>query len=136
MQVSNILYQIDMKKQAIQLDTLKNNCNTANNKNINLNKSPLAVYNVAFQGIRLQKIPNKLEIFGGCLLGGAIGDAFGANIEFLNLNQIKEQYGADITKLEKDSEKTKKKIRKANKFLEKLLKILLTIIIISLIKRV
>ncbi len=48
-------------------------------------------------------------------------------------NEIKEQYGADITKLEKDSEKTKKKIRKANKFLEKLLKILLTIIIISLI---
>ena len=32
-------------------------------------------------------------------------------------NEIKEQYGADITKLEKDSEKTKKKIRKANKFL-------------------
>ena len=105
MQVSNILYQIDMKKQAIQLDTLKNNCNTANNKNINLNKSPLAVYNVAFQGIRLHKIPNKLEIFGGCLLGGAIGDAFGANIEFLNLNQIKEQYGesgAQFKKLKND----------------------------------
>lgn len=48
-------------------------------------------------------------------------------------NEIKDQYGADITKLEKDSEKTKKKILKANKFLEKLLKILLTIIIIGII---
>ena len=47
--------------------------------------------------------------------------------------EIKRQYGADITKLDKGAEKTKKKIRKANKFLEKLLKVLLTIIILSLI---
>ncbi len=38
------------------------------------------------------------EKFTGCLLGGAIGDALGAPIEFLSLDQIREQFGyAGIT---------------------------------------
>jgi len=39
--------------------------------------------------------------FRGCLLGGAIGDAFGSPVEFMSLGEIKERYGpAGITNLE------------------------------------
>ena len=31
----------------------------------------------------------------GCLLGGAIGDALGAPVEFMPLEQIREQFGAE-----------------------------------------
>ena len=31
--------------------------------------------------------------FAGCLLGGAVGDALGASVEFLSMHQIKERYG-------------------------------------------
>ena len=34
-----------------------------------------------------------LEYYTGCILGGAIGDALGAPIEFLNLSQIIDRYG-------------------------------------------
>lgn len=37
------------------------------------------------------KLP--LNNFVGCLLGGAIGDALGAPIEFLSINEIKNKYG-------------------------------------------
>jgi len=30
----------------------------------------------------------------GCLVGGAVGDAFGAPVEFLDLNEIRRQYGS------------------------------------------
>lgn len=33
--------------------------------------------------------------FAGCLLGGAVGDALGAPIEFYNIAQIRRQYGPD-----------------------------------------
>lgn len=31
--------------------------------------------------------------YAGCLLGGAVGDALGAPVEFLSLSQIRQQYG-------------------------------------------
>src|SRR5262252_4934383 len=31
----------------------------------------------------------------GCLLGGAIGDALGAPVEFMRLEEIKERFGPD-----------------------------------------
>jgi ADP-ribosylglycohydrolase len=31
----------------------------------------------------------------GCLLGGAVGDALGAPVEFLSLGEIRERYGPD-----------------------------------------
>lgn len=34
-----------------------------------------------------------LEFFSGCLLGGAVGDALGAPIEFMSLKAIRHQYG-------------------------------------------
>ena len=37
----------------------------------------------------------KQEKYTGCLLGGAIGDALGAPIEFLSLKEIHEQFGYD-----------------------------------------
>lgn len=33
--------------------------------------------------------------FQGCLLGGAVGDALGAPVEFLSLAQIRERFGKD-----------------------------------------
>jgi ADP-ribosylglycohydrolase/protein-tyrosine phosphatase len=38
-----------------------------------------------------EKLP--VEYYTGCLLGGAIGDALGAPIEFLSYDQIKSKYG-------------------------------------------
>ena len=35
------------------------------------------------------------DIFYGCILGGAFGDAFGYPVEFLKWNQIRRQYGPD-----------------------------------------
>ena len=35
-----------------------------------------------------------IDKFSGCLLGGAIGDALGAPVEFLSMNEILRQYGA------------------------------------------
>jgi ADP-ribosylglycohydrolase len=34
-----------------------------------------------------------LDKFKGCLFGGAVGDALGYAVEFMNIEQIKEQYG-------------------------------------------
>lgn len=34
-----------------------------------------------------------LEHFAGCLLGGAVGDALGAPVEFMSLGQIRKQFG-------------------------------------------
>jgi ADP-ribosylglycohydrolase len=36
-----------------------------------------------------------LARFRGCLLGGAVGDALGAPVEFMRLDEIREQFGAD-----------------------------------------
>ena len=36
---------------------------------------------------------NKIEKYRGCLLGLAIGDALGAPVEFMSLEEIKKQYG-------------------------------------------
>ena len=33
------------------------------------------------------------EHFSGCLLGGAVGDALGAPVEFLNIHEIRDKYG-------------------------------------------
>lgn len=35
-----------------------------------------------------------LDHFTGCLLGGAIGDAMGAPVEFMSLNEVRRRYGA------------------------------------------
>jgi len=39
------------------------------------------------------KIRGSLEHFKGCLLGGAVGDALGAPIEFLSLSEIRRDHG-------------------------------------------
>lgn len=45
----------------------------------------------------------RLSAFRGCLLGGAIGDALGYPVEFLDWRQIRRQYGSGgIQALEKD----------------------------------
>jgi ADP-ribosylglycohydrolase len=36
-----------------------------------------------------------LDRFKGCLFGGAVGDALGYPVEFLNIEQIREQYGVN-----------------------------------------
>ncbi|MBU3948625.1 MAG: ADP-ribosylglycohydrolase family protein [Proteobacteria bacterium] len=34
-----------------------------------------------------------IDYFKGCLIGGAIGDALGAPVEFMSLNRIRSAYG-------------------------------------------
>src|SRR6267142_5575774 len=44
----------------------------------------------------LPRIPSDSRVrsrFGGCLLGGAVGDALGATVEFLDLDEIVSAYG-------------------------------------------
>lgn len=38
---------------------------------------------------------DKKNVFQGCLIGGAIGDALGAPIEFLSIDQIQNKYGVN-----------------------------------------
>ncbi len=72
---------------------------TKNNEQINLNNIPNAQYSkISFTGInaieRVSKTNNrKIENYYGCIIGGAIGDALGSPIEFLNMEQIKRFYG-------------------------------------------
>ena len=39
--------------------------------------------------------PSQRDRFRGCLLGGAVGDALGAAVEFLSLAQIRSRFGAE-----------------------------------------
>jgi len=34
-----------------------------------------------------------IEHYRGCLIGGAIGDAFGSPVEFFSIDAIRENYG-------------------------------------------
>jgi hypothetical protein len=36
-----------------------------------------------------------LERFRGCLLGGAVGDALGAPVEFMSLEEVRRRFGTD-----------------------------------------
>ena len=37
--------------------------------------------------------PSLVDRFCGCLLGGAVGDALGAPVEFLSIDEIRRRYG-------------------------------------------
>jgi len=39
--------------------------------------------------------PTKLNRYLGCMIGGAVGDALGAPVEFMSLSQIRQKYGKD-----------------------------------------
>lgn len=41
----------------------------------------------------MSQVKRNQEHFRGCLIGGAIGDALGSPVEFLNLDSIKHEYG-------------------------------------------
>jgi len=43
--------------------------------------------------IRREPSPEHKRVFRGCLLGGAIGDALGAPVEFMSLAEIRETFG-------------------------------------------
>ena len=48
--------------------------------------------------LRVQPVPEVRRRFRGCLLGGAVGDALGAPVEFMSLEEIRAQFGrAGIT---------------------------------------
>jgi hypothetical protein len=38
--------------------------------------------------------PTKLNRYVGCMLGGAVGDALGAPVEFMRLSEIRQRYGS------------------------------------------
>jgi hypothetical protein len=41
------------------------------------------------------RLPNRRDRIAGCLLGGAVGDALGAAVEFMSLAEIREMFGAN-----------------------------------------
>ena len=77
----------------IKSQKMNNQQKNYNNCNTNLYHT-YPVTNISFHA-KSFKVPNKLEMFIGCLMGGAIGDAMGAPIEFLKYEQIQEKYGED-----------------------------------------
>lgn len=61
-----------------------------------------ASINIQCDQTRTTKTKKDLEHFRGCLLGGAIGDALGYPVEFMNLKEIKKKIGEQgITQLPK-----------------------------------
>ena len=72
-----------------------------NNKNCDLNLyHTYPVTNISFHA-NLSKVPTKLARYKGCILGGALGDALGAPVEFKTLTEIKNLYGKNgIQKLQ------------------------------------
>ena len=60
---------------------------------INLNNSPNAIYNTSFTGLKLN-LKHDLAHYEGCILGGAIGDALGAPVEFMKLSEIYKKFGS------------------------------------------
>lgn len=81
-------YQPSLNKK--EADVLRNNTQIFCSKDT---ANALQATHAPFFSSRITKIPTKLERFEGCLLGGAIGDALGAPIEFKTLEQIKKLYG-------------------------------------------
>lgn len=69
----------------------KNNASITYNDTNSLGYS-YPVSNITFSAKFPQK-PTKLERFEGCILGGAIGDALGAPVEFMKLQEIYKKYG-------------------------------------------
>lgn len=56
----------------------------------------LSYYNkISFGNLSMKKNESKSNIkhFAGCMVGGAVGDAFGSPIEFMKLEKIKKVYG-------------------------------------------
>ncbi len=57
---------------------------------------------------RENSMKNSKAYFRGCLLGGAVGDAYGYPVEFLKLAEIREEYGMEgITELLSNEESNK-----------------------------
>ena len=90
-----------------------NNVNIIKNKSIdnrqnNITKNHYSeingVYYPTFTAMKAKAVPTKLERFEGCLLGGAIGDAFGAPLEKLTMQEIKSKFKGNLNYLitEKD----------------------------------
>lgn len=45
------------------------------------------------EATNVARAPSKTSVFRGCLLGGAVGDALGAPIEFMSLDAIRAKFG-------------------------------------------
>lgn len=68
------------------------------NISVNLSDSPIAYYNkmrISFMGLESKKNISKHDEdhYVGCILGGAIGDAFGAKIEAWSYESIRKTFG-------------------------------------------
>lgn len=70
---------------------------------INLNNCPLSLYNVSFHA-KPMLAQEKLKNFQGCLLGGAIGDAFGAPLEKLPMQEIQRRFHGSLKYLIKQKD--------------------------------
>ncbi|MCM1003112.1 MAG: ADP-ribosylglycohydrolase family protein [Candidatus Gastranaerophilales bacterium] len=82
----------------IQGNSTYNKKNVAEKKDNFQNNNQLLFYYapINFQGVSktaMNTSRHALEYYEGCLLGGAIGDAFGAKLEWLSLDKIKSYYG-------------------------------------------
>ena len=69
------------------------NRSNSNYSTPNINRFAITISKVPFQA-NLRKIPTRLEKFEGCILGGAIGDALGAPVEFMRLSEIYKKFGS------------------------------------------
>lgn len=87
----------------IQKKNFNKNNNKFVNNPVNLNNSPNAIYNIAF-GANISKPLSIVERYEGCLLGGALGDAFGAPIEKDSMQYIKYKFKGNLNHLLKNKD--------------------------------
>ena len=86
-----------------QMKKLKKANDKFTNSSINLNDSPNAIYNIMFKA-NINKSLSKVEQYEGCLLGGALGDAFGAPIEKDSMQYIKYKFKGNLNHLLKNKD--------------------------------
>lgn len=92
--ISNLFFSSDNKPKADN-SYFGNTDNGIIHASVNLNNIPQAHY--VMSDIQSgKKYPNHKESnYRACLLGGAIGDALGAPVEFMRLSEIRNMYGRD-----------------------------------------
>lgn len=87
---NNQLYNIPITKN------IQNANSTNNATEVKYTGYAYPVFEVSFQANLPQKQPSMMEQFEGCIMGGAIGDAFGAPLEQHSMQYIEQKFDGKL----------------------------------------